>query len=533
MYKLDSAPHRRRRHLLSVVAIAFVQIVSVHLLFTALPAAAQVGAPSPTPAAATPATTNAGSPDLSSPAASVLSTFPAAAQRRNGEEFPRPIRAYITTGLLADKPDDMPMAAYCPPDHTIEAAPGEELVFCYRLYNDSDVTFTRHTIVDSIFGVIYENLEYPVPPNFAAQLVNPLVATVTRSNAMTWTVYPDNGDSVSAFDTATVIVPTLEMTATAGAAQSPCSDTAIYPLLTPAEVLFCFRAYNPTPYPLIDHRVIDNRGVELALPTGFTLPPGAAYTVTNTLLVTEPATYSLTWTARTATRQLPITATAAATVRLPSVDLTLSFGKAGAACEKREMVAVPGMPVVYCYTARNTGSATLTAHRVTDDGYDLDYGFPFDLAPDAAVSLIYTQVLTTSTTSHATWYATHTNGIVSATTQSTVVVVPAATVVVHVQFDHAQSGQPVGAASIDIELTAQDGETQSRSTGYDGAARFEDLVPDVYTISVVTSSLASGLRLLSSPVVTANVEAGATITVEYTVTGTLPVRAVHLPIVTR
>lgn len=506
-----------------MVAIAFIQIVSGHLLFAALPAAAQVSAPAPTPADAT---------DTGSPSAPEVRSFPAP-HRRSSEEFPRPIRAYITTGLLADKPDDVLEEAYCPPDQTIEAAPGEALVFCYRMYNDSDVTFTRHTIVDSVFGIIYENLEYAVPPGFAAQLVNPLTATVTRSNAMTWTVYPDNGDSVSDFDTATVIVPTLEMTAAAGPVQAPCSDTASYSLLTPAEVLFCFRAYNPTPYPLIDHRIVDNRGVELALPDGFILAPGEASTVTNTVLVTEPTTYSLTWTARTATRLLPVTATASATVRLPSVDLTLTFGKAGAACEEREMVAVPGMPVVYCYTARNTGSTTLTAHRVTDDGYDLDFAFPFDLAPDAAVSLIYTQVLTTTTTSYATWYATYTNGIVSATAQSTVVVVPAATVAVRVQLDDPHSGQPVGAADVDINLTAQDGETRSRTTGYDGAARFEGLAPDVYAVSVVTSSLGGSLRLLTSPVVSATVDAGATITVEYSVTGTLPVRAVHLPIVTR
>ncbi|MFZ1769132.1 MAG: hypothetical protein WAU00_08045 [Caldilinea sp.] len=455
---------------------------------------------------------------------------------QNAEDEQGPVRAYLKVGLLADKPDEMPLQEYCPSDDEVEAAAGEMLAFCYQFSNDSEITFTHHTIVDSIFGIVLENEPFELKPNEGVGTFKTIAASATRTNVMTWTAYAENGDSASAFASATVIVPTLVTTATVGQTPGECADASRLDLLSAAAVEFCFRAYNPTPYDLIAHRAIDTAGNELTLPDDLTLAPGETFTITTSALVTEPVAYGVLWSAQTDTRRLPVTSTATATVRTPHLQVILTFAKNSGGCRYQSLTVTPGTQVVYCYSALNDGSATFQAHRFTDEPFASDFSLPTPnpLLPDKTIMVLITRPVTTTTTSYVTWYATLENGdIVSNTTQGDVFVVPPATIEVNARFDPEDGKPQIGVSDVAIRLIDAEGDSQTRTTGDDGIARFDDLIPGVYTLSVVTSSLDSKLHLVSPVTLTTSVSARATISLTYVLTGVLPIKPLYIPFVSR
>ncbi len=444
----------------------------------------------------------------------------------------RPIHAWLTVGRLGDKPEGTDLFGYCPPDDAVEAAPGEMLVFCYQMQNDSDILFTRHTVVDSIFNIILENAYFPVSPTFAVRTVATVALSATHTNAMTWTTYAENGDSVSAFDSATVFVPTLEVTATVGQTPGVCADSPRLDLLDGGEVTFCFRVYNPNPYPLIEHRAVDAHGNALPLPDDLILAPGATYTFTTSAFVTAPMRHSVTWTARTATRQIPVTATASAAVRTPHIDVILAFARAGGECRPGDLTAVAGGLIVFCYTAVNDGSIVVNLHRVVDPALELDYAFPYTLTPETGISIVFTRPVTVTTTNNAAWYATLIDGrVVSDTAQGSVNIVSPGEIAVTVLL--AAADGEAGVPGIAVELLAPDGIRQTRATNADGEAHFTDLIPGLYRAQVVTTSLGTQLSLLSPGTITATLAARSIVSVEYVLTGTLPLQSLHLPIVNR
>ena len=447
-----------------------------------------------------------------------------------GPDDNRPIEALLTVGRLADKPETTPANNYCPLDKTVEAAPGEEVVFCYRMHNDSEILFMRHTIVDDIFKIIGEDVHFPVSPTVTVQFVMPIAASATRTNAMTWTAYADNGDSASAFDQATIFVPTAELTVTVGATPGACTEAGRLDLPAAGQATFCIRAHNPTPYPLIEHHAVDAEGNVLAVPDDLVLAPGATYTLTASAMVTAPLRQQVTWTARTATRQLPVTATASASVRTPAIDVTLAMAREGADCRSGELTIVAGTSVIFCYTAFNDGSLPLYLHRVTDPAIELNYTFTKTLMPDAAVGIVLTRPITAPISSNVTWYATLADGrVISATTQGNIAIALPGEIVARLLLANPTSGVP----GIGVELIAPDGIRQRRITNEAGEAHFTNLAPGLYQVQVVTPSLGAQLSLLSPTTISANLTAHSVVSVDYILTGALPLRALHLPLISR
>jgi len=511
MYNLNvSLGWRRCRWLVLLFVAALLPLLSGGLLLGVLPATA---APEPPPL----------TPGL-------LATHGGA----DADDDGKPIHVQLTVGLLADKPVDTPLLEYCPPQAEIEAGPGEMIAFCYRMQNDSDIIFTRHTVVDSIFGIILENVYYPVTPTNAAQAVVPIAASATRTNAMTWTAYADNGDSVSDFASAAVIVPTLALTATASPDPTVCGDAVQLELPAPGDVTFCFHAHNPTPYPLIAHQVVDADGSPLQLPADLILAPGASYHLTTTAFVTEPVQHRITWTAQTATRSIPVTATATTAVRLPHIDVTVALARSGGVCRSGDLAVSAGTPVVFCLTASNDGSVPFTAHRVVAPALDLDFSFPYSLTPASAINLTFTRTVTTTLASQVTWAALWDDRrSVSDTVQGNVFVVAPGAIEVAVWLAAQTGDAPIGVPNISIALIDPDGASQTRLTDSAGRAYFAELIPGIYTLQIITSALGSGLRLISPDTITATLAARSTIVVEYLVTGTLSLQALHLPLVLR
>ena len=514
MQSNDSTIRWRRRALLALALLTpLLTLVISGLLLGAIPVQGMANDP-PNPPPLLPVAGASGAPP-------------------HAEHHAKPIRAFVTIGLMADKPEGLDPLAYCPPHHEVEAAPGEIVALCYQMFNDSEITFTHHTVVDNIFGIILENELYTVTPTFAVQTVATIPASATRTNVMTWTAYAENDDSVSAFDSVKLIVPTLITTLTVGQTPGSCGETAALNQPAPGAVELCFRAYNPNPYALIGHHAVTSDDAPLPLPDDLVLAPQEVYTLTTAEIVTEPTTFNLVWTARTATRSIPVTATAAAAVRVPHLDASLSFGRRSNPCQSQTLTVTPGTPVVYCYTVLNDGGATFTHHQLSDAAFALEHAFAYSLTPDLAVGLVYTRALTTTTTSQVTWSASLTDGrVLSDTTQGVVFVVPPSLIEVAVLLDGATTGAG-GVLNVDIRLSAPDSIAQTRTTDSSGIARFDDLIPGVYTLEVMTHSLPSSVQLLSPTIFTTSLTAKTTANVTYIVTGTLPIQPLHLPLIAR
>lgn len=518
MITTNSPTWWRKRHLILVtMALPVLQLFLGWNLLSALSAsAAPVHPPPPTPTTSIHIVESDAKPEDLLPGGDV-------------------IQAYLTVGLLSDKPEGTALLDFCPPAQQIEAASGEMVVYCYQLYNKSEYTFTYHTVVDSIFNIILENEPFSVPPGFAVQTVAAIAASATRTNVMTWTAYTDNGDSMSAFDSATVVVPTIEVSTTASAVEGACGAAAVLDLPAPGPVTYCVRAYNPNPYPLAAHRLVDDQGVELHLPDDLVLQPGETYTVTADRMITEPMTASFTWRAQTTTRQIPVTDTASARVRVPHIDVKLTFGKYGSSdCVRDTLTVTVGTQVLYCYSVINDGSVAFNTHHLVDASFPIDYSFAYTLPQGEGVSAVYSRPLTTTTTSQITWSAETENGsVVTDTVRGTVIVVPPALLEILARFEGTDDSQAIGVEGVEIHITGPQDESDDALTDANGVARFDDLIPGIYSASVVTRSLVGDLHLISPATISTNVSARSTITVEYVFTGTLPLRSLHLPLIVR
>ncbi len=113
-----------------------------------------------------------------------------------------------------------------------------------------------------------------------------------------------------------------------------------------------------------------------------------------------------------------------------AIVLTKTASTAPTGCGATNTLTVfEGTQVTYCYTVRNTGDVTLTAHSLIDTqlGTILN-AFAFSLAPGASTFITRTATLTQTTTNAATWTAS--DGVVSvvAGSTATVTVTPAADV---------------------------------------------------------------------------------------------------------
>jgi hypothetical protein len=217
-------------------------------------------------------------------------------------------------------------------------------------------------------------------------------------------------------------------------------------------------------------------------------------------------------------------------VRTPAIEVTLDLARAGADCRPGELTIVAGTSVLFCYTAFNTGSLPLNLHRVTDPAIDLDYTFTHTLPPDAAVGIVVTRPITLTTASNVTWYATLADGrVVSATTQGHIAIATPGEIVAKLRLQNTAQGVP----GIEVELIAPDNIRQKHITNDAGEAHFTDLAPGLYHVQVVTPSLGAQLSLLSPATISANLTARSVIPVEYVLTGTLPPRTLHLPLISR
>ncbi len=446
------------------------------------------------------------------------------------------IRARLTVGRLADKPAEETYEAYCPPGKNVEAAADDDLFYCYRLENTGNQTLLLHTLVDSRFGEIFSMQVQTVTPGMVAGYYRIGKALVSSTDYMTWTAITDNDEPLTDFSTADVIVPALDLTVTAGLDPATCAASGRLMLERAGTAVFCLQVHNPNDFALKEHRAFDANGVELALPVGLELAPGASTFVTTTALVTTPTFSRFTWTAKSATKSTPLTVTNQVEVRTPHITTALLVtDPVRPNCVTNTLTVTVGSNVLFCYFVINDGSIPLQGHVVTDSQFGKAGDFVRPLPTDGTYGFAITRTLTATTETGVLWRATGAGDIVveAAASASVFVVEPARlSVRVFVNDGTPPSGSN-GLPGIVVELTAPATATQRKTSDEFGTATFLNLIPGEYKVEVVDTSAMEGVAPLTGAITTATVIEGAVVSVQFPFTGTAPTRYQHLPLIRR
>jgi len=447
------------------------------------------------------------------------------------------VNARLTIGRLSDMPAGSNPQAFCPTTKSIEATADEDLFYCYRLENTGSQTLTRHTLVDSRFGVIFDDETQIVTPGYTIGYYEIGKAEVSSTDYMTWTAFTTSNEPLTDFSRATAIVPELQLTVTAGVDPAICAPPGRLMMENMGDAVFCLQVYNPNDFALDEHQAYDGAGNPVSLPEALHLPPGESTYVTFTAPVTQPTFSEFTWTAKSATQSTPVTATDGVEVRIPHITTALLFAYAeGSDCVSSTLTATVGTDIIYCYVVINDGSVPLENHLVTDSVFGEVERLNNSLNPGQSIGLGITRTLTGTTTSIATWRAEGPGSVaVEASVAGTVVIAEPARLDVRVYLDNGthQYTSAYGLPDRAIDITDPAGRiSRERSDEY-GIASFLNLIPGVYRVEVTDTATTTGTRLLVGSVMTASISEGATVVLEFPFTGTLPMRYVNLPLIKR
>lgn len=446
------------------------------------------------------------------------------------------IRARLTVGRLADKPEDKTLEEYCPSGKNVEAAADDAIFYCYRLENTGDQTLLWHTLVDSRFGEILNMEVLTAPPGALVGYYRIGEAQVSNTDYMTWTATTENGEPLTDFSQATVIVPSLDLTVTAGLDPSTCAAPGPLMMERAGDAIFCLQVHNPNDFALKAHRAFDASGGEITLPPDIVLEPDETLFVTTTAQVTQPTFSQFTWTAKSVTRSTPLSVTDDVEVRTPHISaFLLASTTAPVNCVSSTLTITVGSQVFYCYFVINDGSIPLEAHVVTDSVFGRVGESTSALVPDDTYGFGITHTLTVTTASTATWRATGAGGIVveAMATADVIVVAPARLDVrVYVNDGTPPSGSN-GLPGAVVEVTAPTGATQRQTSDEFGTATFLNLIPGLHKVEIVDTSALSDVAPLTRAITDAEVAEGAVVSVQFPFTGTTPLRYQNLPLVRR
>lgn len=446
------------------------------------------------------------------------------------------LHARLTVGRLADKPEHVNLQEFCPPSKSVEAAADDDIFYCYRLENTGDQTLLQHTLVDSRFGEIFNSEVQTATPGQVVGTYRIGKAIVSNTDYMTWTATTENGEPLTDFSQATVIVPALDLTVTAGLDPAICAAPGRLMMERAGDAVFCLQLHNPNAFALKEHRAFDASGSEITLPPDLVLEPGATFFVTTTAQVTQPTFSQFMWTAKSVTRSTPHTVTNGIEVRTPHISTVLLATVATLAdCASNTLTVTVGSQVLYCYYVVNDGSIPLSSHIVTDSVFGRVGDAIVTLLPDDTYGFGITRTLTTTTESSGFWQATGAGGItVEATTTATVIVVMPARLDVRVYVD---DGTPPsgsnGLPGVVVEVTDPAGIVRQQRSDEYGTATFLNLIPGTYKVEVIDTSALKEISPLTGALTTTAVIEGATVGVQFPFTGTIPPRQQHLPLVQR
>lgn len=376
--------------------------------------------------------------------------------------------------------------------------PTTVVTYCYIVLNTGTITLTRHTVIDEQLGVLVADYPYTLTPygteNDAAYIPAPRLITTTTTSSATWAAKIDQV-VVSASDTTSVIVPTIELSATVTANLLTCGTEKSLSVLRGTPLLYCYTLKNTSPITLVHHTLVDSNFGPLAEEMPYPLPPGNSLTLTHTDTAIHSSTSAITWTATTA-NNINIRASDGVKVQVPtSLQLNVWASQTGDACNGSTMITVnSGSQVVFCYLIRNNGGTQLHYHTVSDTlgAYD---AFTRTVEPGRLLAVTVTHIITQNIINTVTWTATNAQGDTTMDEASaTIMMTPAAAVEILLYYDvnrdNEQHQYEFGIPNAIITLTSPSGHVYTATTNSEGIANFINL-PELghYTLQIDPASL--------------------------------------------
>jgi hypothetical protein len=78
------------------------------------------------------------------------------------------------------------------------------VTYCYTVQNTGEVTFTNHTLTDTVLGTLLNNEPIVLGPGATYFITQTSLITETTVNTAYWTAFEVNGAPTTASDSATV-----------------------------------------------------------------------------------------------------------------------------------------------------------------------------------------------------------------------------------------------------------------------------------------------------------------------------------------
>ncbi len=293
-------------------------------------------------------------------------------------------------------------ATECAATDNVTVMEATEVVYCYRVKNVGNGSLTLHDLRDDQLGVIVSEYTQTLRPGDSTFITRSATPVITTTNIATWTAYitQTTGRKATAHDSATVNVippnPSIVLTKTVGLVRGVCATTKEIIVAPGSIVYYCYTVKNVGNVTLPLHQLTDTHIDQDILPAGFEyhLPPGESVSTVQ-LGVSVAANID------TSTTNLAIwngyrddnvfavaSAKATVLVRQPAIAVTKSVGSDGYKCSERSVhVSKPLGQVYFCLTIKNTGSITLTQHKITDLALGINRTLQFELVPGASLAI--------------------------------------------------------------------------------------------------------------------------------------------------
>jgi hypothetical protein len=385
----------------------------------------------------------------------------------------------------------------CATANRVTVTAGSFVVYCYKVLNSSDITFTAHLITDESLGLSAAISEYiltplggPTPTFYFTALI-PVISSV--DNTVVWTATNQSGDLAVAQATARVIVPSIAVTHTVGRDPHNCADTKQVAVMPGAEVTHCYRVENRGEVTFSLHTVEDSRLGVLAEGWPFVLEPGATVALTATEMATTTTSSTVTWTA-VVTEGLYAMAKDWAEVQTPAITVSATVGHERGECAATPVITVTvGEPATFCYTAQNDSGIDFSPQVVRDGLLDNEPIVLTDtLAGYGVLWFTRTAPITETTINSVTWVA-HAEEELSAEGSAVAYVYTLARIDVEAFEDRNgntwRDPEEAGFVGVTLTLETADGGVEVKQTDEDGRLSFMALSSGQHTLTLSTDGL--------------------------------------------
>lgn len=200
-----------------------------------------------------------------------------------------------------------------PPDYdncgdvgSLVAYTGENVRWCYRITNNTDVPLTRHSLQSSQFGTILSDFPFTLVPGASAFITMMEPVGISVQETATWHAYtPDTPDDFSDVSIGTLTVRSgveLRVTASVDPLAPPpgydaCGTQSVIPTNPGRTVRWCYTIRNVSSIPRTRHTLVTTQNGSLLDDFPFTLVPGASAFLTSTQVMGASAIEeAATWT---------------------------------------------------------------------------------------------------------------------------------------------------------------------------------------------------------------------------------------------